>query len=209
VNKDTGRPGKREMALKPIRWLSFFSFIVILCITIIPTRDVHALTDLDMFVEQVQNGQADQLRGIYIPGVLAAPVVQQPSERSDFVSSWQNVVTQFNMASKVGSTGLLAHNYLAGKSFALLKGGQDFYLVYGDGRVVQFTVSEVLQYEALEPASASSKFVDLKSGSTLTHSALFLEVYDRPGQVVLQTCIEKDNEPSWGRLFIIAEPVLD
>jgi hypothetical protein len=197
------------MALKPIRWLSFFSFIVILCITIIPTRDVHALTDLDVFVEQVKNGQADQLRGIYIPGILAAPVVQQPSERDDFVSPWQNIVTQFSLASKVGSTGLLAHNYLAGKSFALLTSGQEFYLVYGDGRVAHFTVSEKLQYEALDPASASSKFVDLETGSTLTHSELFLKVYDRPGQVILQTCIEKDGQPSWGRLFIIAEPVLD
>jgi hypothetical protein len=209
VNKDTGRPGKREAVSTSIRWFSILSFIAILCISIIPTRDVHALTELDMFVEQVKNGQADQLRGIYIPGILSAPVVQQPSARDDFVSPRQNIVTQFSMASKVGSTGLLAHNYLAGKSFALLKGGQEFYLVYGDGRVIHFTVLEVLQYEALEPDSASSTFVDLKSGSALTYSALFLEVYNRPGQVILQTCIEKDNEPSWGRLFVIAEPVLD
>jgi hypothetical protein len=202
-------PREREMVLKSIRWLSFFSFIVILCTGVIPTRDVHALTDLDLFVEQVKNGQADQLRGIYIPGVLAAPVVQQPSEQGDFVSPRQNIVTQFSMASKVGSTGLLAHNYLAGSNFALLKGGEDLYLVYGDGQVTQFTVSEILQYKALEPASPSSKFVDIESGSTLTHSALFLDVYDRPGQVILQTCIEKDNDRSWGRLFIIAEPAVD
>ena len=209
VNKDIGRPGKREMALKSIRWFSIFSFIVILCMTIIPTGTVHALTDLDMFIEQVKNGQAEELRGIYIPRILAASVVQQPGERNDFVSSWENVVTQFGMASKVESTGLLAHNYLAGKSFALLEDGQEFYLIYGDGRVARFMVSEILEYEALKPASVSSTFVDLKDGSTLTHSELFLKVYDRPGDVILQTCIDKNNNLSWGRLFIIAEPVLD
>lgn len=197
------------MVSKPIRWLSIFSFIVILCITAVPAADVHALTDLDVFVEEVKNGQADQLRGIYIPGILAAPIVQQPSGRADFVSPWQNTVTQFSLASKVGSTGLLAHNYLAGQSFALLENGQEFYLVYGDGRVDAFAASEILQYQALEPASTSSTFVDLEDGSTLTHTELFMNIYDRPGQVILQTCISMNDDESGGRLFIIAKPSLE
>lgn len=209
VHNDTGRPGKREMVSKPIRWFSILSFIVILCATVLPTQHVRALTDLDIFVEQVKNGQADQLRGIYVPGILSASIVQQPTGKEDFVSPWENVVTQFSMASRVGSTGLLAHNYLSGRKFALLEDGQEFYLIYGDGRVAPFVVTEILQYEAVDPASTSSKFVDLKNGSTLTHTELFLKVYDRPGQVVLQTCIDKNNELSWGRLFVIAKPIFD
>lgn len=194
------------MAPKSVNWLSIFSFIVILCITVIPTGNVHALTGLDVFVEDVKNGQAGELRGIYIPGILAAPVVQQPSGRADFVSPWQDIATQFSLASKVGSTGLLAHNYLAGQSFALLENGQEFFLVYGDGQVAAFAVSEILRYQALEPASTSSVFVDLKDGSTLTHRELFTKVYDRPGQVILQTCITMGDDTSGGRLFVIAKP---
>lgn len=194
------------MAPKSINWLSILSFIAILCMTVIPGREVRALTDLDTFVELVKNGQEGELRGIYIPGILAAPVVQQPNGRPDFVSTWENVATQFSLASKVGSTGLLAHNYLAGRSFALLKPGQELYLIYGNGDVIVYAVSEVLQYQALESDSTSSDFVDLSDGSTLTHKELFTKVYDRPGQVILQTCITMNDNLSGGRLFIIAKP---
>lgn len=194
------------MAAKSINWFSIFSFIVILCLTVVPGGEVRALTDLDTFVDDVKNGQAGELRGLYIPGLLAAPVVQQPPGRVDFVSPWENVVTQFSLASKVGSTGLLAHNYLAGRNFALLKPGQELYLIYGDGQVDVYTVSDVLQYEALVAASTSSDFLDLQDESTLTHKELFMNVYDRPGQVILQTCITMNDDPSGGRLFIIAKP---
>jgi len=197
------------MVSKTVNWFTILSFILILCIAVIPTGNVRALTDLDVFVEQVKNGQADELRGIYVPGLLAASVVQQPSGRADFVSQWQNVATQFRLASKVGSTGLLAHNYLAGQSFASLENGQELYLIYGDGRVAAFAISEILEYQALEPASTSSKFVDLQNGNTLTHVELFRKVYNRPGQVILQTCISMNDDPSGGRLFVIAKPALE
>ena len=197
------------MDSKSVRWFSIFSFILVLCMTLIPTRGVRALTDLDVFVEQVQNGQASELRGVYVPGILAAPVVQQPSGRPDFVSPWKNSATQFSLASKVGSIGLLAHNYLAGQSFALLHPGQELYLIYGDGQVAAYTVSESLQYEARESGSLTSDFVDLKDGGVLTHKELFMKVYDRPGRVILQTCITLNDDPSWGRLFVIAEPARD
>ena len=203
------------MALKSIRSILTISFIIILFSTIIPTGSAHAMTedfnsaslpDLDAFVEQVKNGQADELRGIYIPEILAARIVQQPTGVEDFVSPWQNIVTQFGLASKLGSTGLLAHNYLAGERFSLLQKGQKFHLIHGDGRISTFIVTEVLQYQALEPANTSSPFVDLKNQSSLTYSDLFTKVYNRPGQVIFQTCINAGNDPTWGRLFVIAEP---
>jgi hypothetical protein len=181
----------------------------------IPTREVRALNldrgdvavpAIDTFVEQLRNGQAGELRGIYIPGIIAASIVQQPSGMDAFISPWENVVTQFGMASKVGSTGLLAHNYLAGRYFAMLQEGQKFFLVYGDGQISSFRVSEILQFQALQPHSTESTFVDLQNESSLTTAELFMKVYGRPGQVVLQTCIEADGNASWGRLFVIAEP---
>lgn len=203
------------MALKSIRSILTISFIAILCLTLIPTGHVRALASqfngvdlpaLGTFVEHVKNGQADELRGVYIPDLLADRVVQQPAGMYGFVSSWQNVLTQFGLASKFGSTGLLAHNNLAGKRFAALQNGQKFHLIYGDGQISTFVIAEILQFQALEPTSTSSSFVDLQSGDILTSSELFTKIYDRPGQVILQTCIDADHNASWGRLFIIAKP---
>jgi len=204
------------MALKKsVRSILTLSFIIILFSTTIPTGSAHALSDhfnsaslpsLDAFVEQVRNGQADEIRGIYIPEILVARIVQQPTGMDEFVSPWQNVVTQFGLASKLGSTGLLAHNYLAGERFALLQEGQQFHLIHGDGRISTFIVTEVLQYQALDPTSISSAFMDLGGQGSLTYSDLFTKIYNRPGQVVFQTCINSGDDPAWGRLFIIAEP---
>jgi len=183
---------------------------------VIPTREARALNldpgdvvvpVLESFIEQIRNGQAGELRGIYIPGIIAASIVQQPSGMDAFISPWGNVVTQFGMASKVGSTGLLAHNYLAGRNFAMMLEGQKFFLVYGDGQISSFRVSEILRFQALQPYSTESTFSDLQNEVSLTTAELFMKVYSRPGQVVLQTCIEADGIASLGRLFVIAEPV--
>src|SRR6266545_6474462 len=137
------------MALKSIRSIFITSFIAILCLTVIPSGNARALTGhfnavdlpaLDAFIKQVKNGQADQLRGIYIPDILAAPVVQQPKGNNGFVSPKQNIVTQFGLASQFGSTGLLAHNNLAGASLSQLETGQKIYLIYGDGQISTFVV---------------------------------------------------------------------
>ena len=203
------------MAYKSIRLIATLNLIAILCSMLFPTHIVHALAegsnrirlpDLDVFIDQVQNGHADELGGIYIPGILAAKIVQQPTGSDDFVSPWQDVVTQFNLASRLGSTGLLAHNDLAGKSFASLQQGQEFYLLYGDGRVSTFIVSEILQFKALDPGRTSSSFIGMKNGEVLTSAELFSKVYNRPGRVIFQTCLEADNSLTWGRLFVIAEP---
>lgn len=203
------------MALKFIRSIPVLSLIFILFTTLIPTGSVQALNDqfdgknlplLDEFVSQLRNGQAGELRGIYIPEILAARVVQQPAKNFEFVSPRPNIATQFGLASQFGSTGLLAHNDLAGESFFLLKESQKFYLIYGDGQVSTFVVTKIMRYQALEPTSISSKFVELGSDDTVSASELFSKVYNRKGEVVLQTCIEADENLMWGRLFVIAEP---
>jgi hypothetical protein len=204
------------MALKSNRSILTVSFLFfILFTTLVPFDNTQALNNdpqtgdlplLDVFVSQIKNGQAEQLRGIYIPEILTAPVLQQPSGNDGFISPVQNIVTQFSLASKFGSTGLLAHNNLAGEGFSLLEKGQKLYLIYGDGQVSAFVVTDILRYRALNPMSTSSKFVDLNNNSRLTTPELFTKIYKRPGQVIFQTCISSGEEPSWGRLFVIAEP---
>ena len=203
------------MTFNRIRFIFLFNIIVMLCSSLLPTATVYALADdqinvavlgLDSFVERLKNGQAGELRGIYIPGILAASVVQQPAGMDDFISVWENTLTQFNLASRLGSTGLLAHSDLAGKTFAFLQNGQKIYLVYGDGQVATFIVSKILRYQASDPDSTSSSFIDLKDGNVLASPALFTKIYNRPEQLIFQTCIDVDNTLTWGRLFVIAEP---
>lgn len=205
------------MALKPLRPILLLTFIVLLFNTFIPVKRAHALgktppagldamPSLQAFVSQVRNGQAGELRGLYIPELFAAPVIQQPAGDHEFVSPRDNTLTQFSLASRFGSTGLLAHNYLAGDDFSLLEKEQKFYLVYGDGEIAAFVVKEIQSYQALDPDSTSSGFMSLDTGELLTTPELFAEVYNRPGSVIFQTCILKNSNLSWGRLFVIAEP---
>lgn len=203
------------MALKTLRCLPALSLLCILLMSLLPIGNAQALDAhldgknlpvLESFAADVSNGQADELRGIYIPDILAARVIQQPAKSNDFVSLRQNTVTQFGLASQFGSIGLLAHNYLAGENFFLLNENQIFYLIYGDGSVSAFIVTKTLQYQALDPTSTTSNFRDLTNDALLTATQLFSKVYNQPGQVTLQTCINRDQNPSWGRLFVIAEP---
>lgn len=161
---------------------------------------------LDEFIEQVSNGEADVLRGIYAPDVFAFPIVSQPESNPAFVSTQPETLTQFGAARQYDTTGLLAHNYLAGQDFSLLAKGQEILLIYGDGRLETYFIREVMRFQALSPNSITSDFVDLDSGERLSSTNLFFKVFNRPGDLTLQTCIYADGNLSWGRLFILAEP---
>lgn len=161
---------------------------------------------LTNFAASLINGQANQVVGVYVPGEFALPVRQQPSGQPDYVAPEQNVITQFGLPTKYGSVGLLAHNYLSGGQFFQLHANQNVVLIYGDGRLEHYTIAMIEAYQALKPTSPFSEFVNLNDPNhTLLSSAdLFNEVYTTNHQVVFQTCIEADGEPSWGRMFIIA-----
>ena len=203
------------MAFKSLRSSTIIILIVLLFGILSPPGTVQALgtsasppelPTLGTFVNRVKNGQADEVRGVYVPKLFAFPVLQQPAGDHGFVSPGKDSVTQFRLASRFGSTGLLAHNYLAGQEFFSLEKGTVLYLVYGDGRLLTFMVTDILHYQALEPASTASPFVRLQDDALLTASELFAEVYNRDGIVVLQTCLSREGNLSWGRLFVIAEP---
>jgi hypothetical protein len=165
-----------------------------------------ALPTLEAFVIRVMNGDPDQLRGAYAPGLFASDVVPQPEGYPGFISRGEDVLTQFGSASEVGSIGLLAHDYLAGRHFPLLEPGQLVHLVYGDGRLATYRVSQSLRYRALQPRSAHSDFEYMAGRGRLGAAELFSTIYAHPGTLVFQTCIEADGLPTWGRLFVIALP---
>ena len=158
------------------------------------------------FSKSVQNGDATVLRGVYVSNVMALPIVQQPSGNAGYVSNNNGEATQFRMATQFGNIGLLAHNHLSGKDFSQLAVGQEVRLVYGDGHFETFVVTEVLRYQALQPTSPYSSFRNLDKDETLSAEGMFKRVYFGDRHVTFQTCIEKDGELSWGRLFVIAVP---
>ena len=158
------------------------------------------------FVKSVKNGQTGDVRGIYAPGVLAAPIVQQPVGHPEFVSENYGEVTEFSMATQVGNIGLLAHNHLSGEAFFNFVPDQEVRLVYGDGRVENFIISQVLRYQALEPNNPNSEFRDLETNTLITAEELFRKMYRGNRHITFQTCIETNGDGSWGRLFVIAQP---
>lgn len=167
-----------------------------------------ALPEYKSFVETVRNGKKGVLRGVYVLGVLALPIVQQPVGNPGFVSQNNDEITQFSMAAEAGNIGLLAHNYLSGAIFPNLLPGHEVRLIYGDGAVEYFVVDQVLRYQALQPYSPNSEFRDLETNVTISAAQLFSEVYRGERHVTFQTCIEAYGNSSWGRIFIIARPIL-
>jgi hypothetical protein len=146
--------------------------------------------------------------GIFVENILADRIVQQPQGNPGFVSPEKETVTQFNMASQFGTIGILAHNTAAGEAFFDIQTDDIIYLVQSSGGVQAFVVIEIQKYQALSPDDPYSNFVDLSNpSSTISAQTLFLRTYGRGGGLILQTCIESAGNPSWGRLFVIAQPL--
>jgi hypothetical protein len=142
---------------------------------------------------------------------MYSPSRSSSSHRSPaFVSSNEGEVTQFSMPARYGNVGLLAHNHLSGKLFSALAIGQQVRLIYGNGRIETFVITEVLRYQALQPNSPYSSFRNLdQDGETLSANQMFTRAYLGDRHVTFQTCIDAYGNSSWGRLFIIAEPQSD
>lgn len=165
------------------------------------------LVSIDQFIANIIDGQSDSIRGVYTDSVFALKVVQQPSNDAGYVSPAVETVTQFNLAKKYDTIGLLAHNTAAGQYFFDVADGKIINVIYGDGTVARYQVKEVYQYQALSPNSATSDFVDLESGATYSAAEVFYQMYTGDPHLTLQTCIERDSVDTWGRLFILAYPL--
>jgi hypothetical protein len=165
------------------------------------------LMTLQDFTEAVKDGNADNIKGLYAADVFTLRVIQQPSGKPGFVSPIDGVATQFSMATSNHVTGMLAHNFASGRFFFDLAQGNIIDVVYGDGTVKEYKVSAIKRFQALSPKSASSDFIDLDTNEKLSAGGLFSKMYTGKHHLTLQTCIQEGTEDSWGRLFIIAEPV--
>lgn len=165
--------------------------------------------NFNQFVKNVTNkSSGNQLVGILAPNHFNLAITQQPAGRADFVSNEPEVVTEFSLSRQYGSIGLLAHNHLAGSHFSLMKENDLIVLITANKEYKLYKIEKIVTYQALSPNSPYSNFVDLNNPSTILSAVdLFMEIYNHEDRLVIQTCIAKDNEPSWGRLFIQAYPV--
>ena len=165
-----------------------------------------AIPSLDQFSAALNKGQANVVAGVYAPELFALRVVKQVADNPGYVSPMNGTVTQFGMATQYGTTGLLAHNYLSGAYFSKLALGQEIDIVNGDGTIRRYAVTNIRRFQALNPSSPYSNFVDLEnSGAQLSSTDLFNQIY-AGGKVVFQTCINANGNWSWGRLFVTATP---
>lgn len=150
------------------------------------------------------------LQSLSLPSLDAFPVVQQPQGESNYVSKNAGEITQFASASDYGNIGLLAHNFLSGKSFFKLTIGQEVNLEYSDGRTEIFVVTEILRYQALDSKSPFSSFRNLSNADeVLSAQEMFERAYAGERHITFQTCIAKYGNASWGRLFVLAVPKAD
>lgn len=174
-----------------------------------PQEQSAVSSALNDFAATLKNGQAGQVVGVYVRDVFSLKVAPQPSNNPAYVTSEPGYATQFSLASQYGSTGLLAHNYLSGSHFSSLAIGQEVDIIYGDGSIRRYSISVIRHFQALNPLSTASNFVDLdNSGSNqLSNSDLFHQIYNQGDRVVFQTCITANGDTSWGRLFVIAIPI--
>ena len=164
--------------------------------------------ELLSFISTVINNQADQVVGVYVPGVFALPILQQPAGDMNYITPFDGALTQYAPPLENNVISLLAHNFLAGRGFFHLETGSVVTIVYGDGRLANYQVSTIDRYQALSPLDPYSDFVDQADPSGTVQS--FQQVYDRyykaSGYLVFQTCIERNGDLSWGRIFVVAQP---
>jgi hypothetical protein len=170
-------------------------------------KEANATLDRQLagFIETVKDEKKEGLIvGVFAPNAFAAPVVQQPSNDPVYVSTAEDKITQFRRAQQAGTIGLLAHNYLAGQHFFELSEGEKLYTVNWDGSYQAYQVYAIEDYQALTLYS----FRDVETEKNIDQYSLFDHIYRGDGdKLVLQTCIKKDSDLSWGRRFILAMPV--
>jgi hypothetical protein len=202
--------------------ISFFLMVIVLTLSLSPDKSVlipitgstceknpyftSPNASKLAFISQVMNGNAEQVTGLWLPNLTGLVVQEQPAGQPGFVTDQPGTVTNFQLAADYGSMGLLAHVYLAGAFFNTLDVNHIITIVYGDGSMDKYRVTEIRQYQALDPDNTLTDFTSIDNwGKKISQEDLFYEVYSHPGRLILQTCIVNNNDNLWGRKFIIAE----
>jgi hypothetical protein len=196
IAQGTGIVSLRSLAASAFRTASF------------PEAALREMSpELRDFMTQVSDGSGTDLRGVHIQDVLSLKVVQQPEGNATFVSTELGNVTQFQSAARNGVTGLLAHNYLSGELFYNIAIGQEVDLIYENGRIKRYQVSDIESFQKLTPSSLRSDLIDLSTGRKFTTSQVFKRFYTGKDHITFQTCLEGEGISNWGLTFFVATPL--
>jgi len=148
-------------------------------------------------------GTAEELIStINFPDMPPVVIIQQPTGDYGFVSSAEYAVTEYNIPGG-GNTIFLAHSFTeTGRAILRLK--------IGDRVIIDknYVVVRIYEFEAVKPTDGYSPMIYTETGETLSSSRALDMVFSNPEQVVFQTCIEKNYNPYWGRLFVVLEEEL-
>jgi len=148
------------------------------------------------------------VNAIYLGQDHILHVVEQPAGKPEYVSDMTGTVTNFQLAAQYGNLGLIAHNYLGGRYFSELKIGDLVFAMNGYHGSQPYRVRQILHFQALNPRSPRSDFINLDTGQRCNVNDVFRQVYTGSHHLVLQTCIERGSVKEWGRLFVLADPVV-
>lgn len=174
----------------------------------IPNRlSGEELASFHHFVKSVINGNPEAVRGVFVPGVLALPVVQQPVRDATYVSTELGTVTEFRKAAENHVIGLLAHNFLSGALFFDLEKGQEVRIIYGDGYYDRYKISQAFRYQKTNPNGLKSDYIDLNSGKVYSTLEIFAKFYRGAKHITFQTCLQRNGLLNWGLLFVTAYPL--
>lgn len=174
-----------------------------------PNKEIVTEPDtlFNIFRDKVITGDAGKITGFYSLAVGGFYVIQQPSGRDGIVSPVEGVLTQFIRPAANGVIGLMAHNYSSGKWFSSFSKGDEFFIVYGDGSYDIYRYTESVRYRALDGKNVLTDFIDLSTGQHFDVDEVYDRVYGGKPHLTLQTCIQAENDLTWGRFFILAEKV--
>ncbi len=138
---------------------------------------------------------------VTVPGKFSYSVTQSGNS----VPNQAGVVGQYAEAKGNGNIGLLAHNYLAGSSFAWINYGDEVRVTNSSGNIEYYVVTNILKFKASNPNDFTQPFIDESSGQQYSARGLFNIAY-QSGMVTFQTCITKGGSTTWGILFVQAAP---
>ncbi len=164
-----------------------------------------SFTDLSIFSVRDGFGRAGPVRGVHAPGLFTLRVVQQPVGSYTYISHLDDVVTQMQTAERYGVTGLIAHNYLAGRHFFRLRAGQEIQVILANKKVRKYQVSGIHHFQRMVPTCPTSDLVDLSNGDRLNYIKVFDRYYTGDHHLTLQTCLARNGLENFGLVFFTTE----
>ena len=161
-----------------------------IAISDVPTfTDPENLPEFDTFTEMVKNGKAENITGLYVPSVFAAPVIQIPDPKNISYVDKKNI-SQFPWNPEV--FGVVAEKTQIVKYFLKLEKGNKINVIFGDGSFMEFVVYDILELKVKKKFDPFSDLTTLDGNTTYTPEQALNMIYENPDpglfELRAQTC---------------------